>query len=66
VTIPAGPLPVPSTVRRAALVGLSLARRTAPEVGAWLKDLLADRPLAVEAPAPGLTALANRIVGYLD
>jgi DICT domain-containing protein len=56
----------PSTVRRAALVGSSLARRTAPEVGAWLEELLQDRPLAVEAPAPGLTALANRIVGYLD
>ncbi len=56
----------PSTVRRAALVGSSLARRTAPDVGAWLEELLQDRPLAVEAPAPGLTALANRIVGYLD
>ena len=56
----------PSTVRRAALVGSSLARRSAPEVGARLEELLQDRPLAVEAPAPGLTALANRIVGYLD
>jgi DICT domain-containing protein len=56
----------PSTVRRAALVGSSLARRSAPEVGAWLEELLENRPLAVEAPAPGLTALANRIVGYLD
>ena len=56
----------PSTVRRAALVGSSLARRSAPEVGARLEELLEDRPLAVEAPAPGLTALANRIVGYLD
>ncbi len=56
----------PSTVRKAALVGSSLARRSAPEVGAHLEELLQDRPLAVEAPAPGLTALANRIVGYLD
>jgi DICT domain-containing protein len=56
----------PSTVRRAALVGSSLARRSAPEVGARLEELLENRPLAVEAPAPGLTALANRIVGYLD
>ena len=28
--------------------------------------MLADRPLAVEAPAPGLTALTNRMIGYLD
>ena len=56
----------PSTVRKAALVGSSLARRSAPGVGAHLEELLQDRPLAVEAPAPGLTALANRIVGYLD
>ena len=56
----------PTTVRRAALVASSLARRSAPEVGARLEELLQDRPLAVEAPAPGLTALANRIVGYLD
>jgi DICT domain-containing protein len=56
----------PSTVRRAALVGSALARRAAPEVGARLEDLLQDRPLAVESPAPGLTALANRIVGYMD
>ena len=56
----------PSTVRRAALVGSSLARRSAPEVGARLEELLENRPLAVESPAPGLTALANRIVGYLD
>ena len=25
-----------------------------------------DRPLALESPAPGLTALTNRIVGYID
>jgi len=56
----------PSTVRRAALVGSSIARRTAPEVGARLEELLQDRPLAVESPAPALTALTNRIVGYLD
>lgn len=56
----------PTTVRRAALVGSSLARRTAPEAGARLEELLQDRPLAVESPAAGLTALTNRIVGYLD
>jgi DICT domain-containing protein len=56
----------PATVRRSALVGASLARRVAPEVGDELERLLEDRPLAVEAPAPALTALTNRIVAYLD
>jgi DICT domain-containing protein len=56
----------PRTVRRAALVGASLARRTAPAVGEELEALLQDRPLAVEAPVPALTALTNRIVGYLE
>jgi MerR family transcriptional regulator, light-induced transcriptional regulator len=53
-------------VRRAALVGAALARRVAPEVGEEMERLLTDRPLAVESPAPGLTALTNRIVSYLD
>jgi DICT domain-containing protein len=46
----------PHVVRRAALVGASLAARTAPEVGAELERRLQDRPLAVEAPAPARTA----------
>ena len=33
---------------------------------AQLRALLSDRPLAVETPAPGLTALTNRMIGYLD
>jgi DICT domain-containing protein len=53
-------------VRRAALVGAALAGRQAPELGARLEALLRDRPQAFEAPVPALTALTNRIVGYLD
>ena len=53
-------------VRRAAQVGAALAARRAPEWSERLLGMLADRPLAVEAPAPGLTALTNRMIGYLD
>lgn len=56
----------PPTVRRAALAGAAIAHDAAPVVGARLDALLRDRPLALEAPAPGLTALTNRIVGYMD
>ena len=56
----------PGTVRRAALVGAALARRSAPRVGERVERLLADRPLAVEAPPVALTALTNRVVAYLD
>jgi len=56
----------PRTVRRAALVGAALTRPTAPAVAASVERLLQDRPLAVEEPAPALTALTNRIVGYLE
>ena len=56
----------PRTVRRAAFVAAAIARRSAPHVGDRLEALLRDRPLALESPAPGLTALTNRIVGYLD
>ena len=41
-------------------------RAHAPEWSERLLAILADRPLAVEAPAPGLTALTNRMIGYLD
>ena len=53
-------------MRRAALVGCALTRDEAPELAARIERVLADRPLAVEAPAPGLTALTNRLVGYLE
>ena len=56
----------PSVVRRAALVGASLMRDAAPDVAGRVERVLSDRSLAVEAPAPGLTALTNRLVGYLE
>jgi DICT domain-containing protein/predicted DNA-binding transcriptional regulator AlpA len=56
----------PRVVRRAALVGAALAARGGAEVGERLEGVLRERPLAFEAPAPALTALTNRIVGYLD
>jgi DICT domain-containing protein len=56
----------PRMVRRAAEVGASLARRADDALGARLERLLSDRPLAMEHPAPSLTSVTNRIVGYLD
>jgi DICT domain-containing protein len=55
-----------AVVRQAVQVGAVLAGRACAALGERLEALLADRPLAVEVPAPGLTALTNRIVGYLD
>jgi MerR family transcriptional regulator, light-induced transcriptional regulator len=55
----------PAVVREAAQVAAGLAARALPDA-ARLPALLADRPLAFEAPPTGLTALTNRIVGYLD
>ena len=56
----------PAVVRRAALVGSSLTRTSCPELADKIDGLLADRPLGLEAPAPGLTALTNRLVSYLE
>jgi DICT domain-containing protein len=56
----------PQVVRRAAAAGAALAGRVDPELGERLAGVLEDRPLAFEAPVPALTALTNRIVGYLD
>jgi DICT domain-containing protein len=56
----------PPTVRRAALAAAAIARDSVPAVGSRLDTVLHDRPLALETPAPGLTALTNRIVGYID
>ncbi len=56
----------PQTTRRAAQVATRLVARQSAEVGAEIDALLADRPLAIEEPAPGLTALTNRIVDYLE
>jgi MerR family transcriptional regulator, light-induced transcriptional regulator len=56
----------PQVTRRASLVAAALAGRSDPELGERLESMLADRPLALERPAPGLTALTNRIVAYLE
>ncbi len=56
----------PLITRRAARIAARLAGRVCPECGDDLERLLADRPLAVENPAPALTALTNRVVAYLE
>jgi len=56
----------PVVVRRAAEVAARLAGRCDAELGDELGALLADRPLAVDQPAPALTALTNRIVAYVE
>jgi len=56
----------PRVVRRAAQVSGTLAGRVSPELGRRFEQALADRPLASAGPAPALTALTNRIVGYLE
>ncbi len=56
----------PHATRRAAQVAASLASRAAPEHGEPVEALLHDRPLAMEEPAPALTALTNRLVAYLE
>ena len=56
----------PRHVRRATLIGAALARRADEALGDHVEGLLAERALAVEHPAPGLTSVVNRIVGYLD
>jgi DICT domain-containing protein len=55
-----------SATRRAALVAARLAGRADPVFGEHLHALLEDRPLALEQPAPALTALTNRMVAYLE
>jgi MerR family transcriptional regulator, light-induced transcriptional regulator len=56
----------PRMVRRASEVGAALARRADDSLGERIEGLLAERPLAMEHPAPSLTSVTNRIVGYLD
>jgi DICT domain-containing protein len=53
-------------VRRASHVAAALARRADSALGDRMDALLDERPLALEQPAPALTAVTNRIVGYLD
>ena len=56
----------PRATRRAAQVAVGLAAREVPEEGGRVAAMLADRPLAIEEPAPSLTALTNRLVAYLE
>lgn len=56
----------PEVVRRAAQVCCTLVCRADPELASSYEEVLADRPLALETPAPGLTALTNRMLAYLD
>jgi DICT domain-containing protein len=56
----------PAVVRRAALVGCALTRPSCPGLAEDIERTLADRPLAVESPAPGLTALTNRMIAYME
>ncbi len=56
----------PRATRRAARAAARLARRVDAAYADELYALLEDRPLAFEEPAPTLTALANRVVGYLE
>jgi len=56
----------PAVVRRAALVSGALAGRADPALGERIEEQLRSRPLAVETPAPGLTALCNRMIRYLE
>lgn len=56
----------PRTTRRAAEVAARLAARADAELGDELDALLRDRPMAVEEPAPALTALTNRALAYVE
>lgn len=56
----------PEVTRRASVIAGQLACRTAPAVGDRVLDALEGRPLALERPAPALTALTNRMVRYLE
>jgi DICT domain-containing protein len=56
----------PEATRRAALVAARLAGRADPAFGERLEELLTDRPLALEEPAPALTALTNRMLAYME
>jgi MerR family transcriptional regulator, light-induced transcriptional regulator len=52
--------------RRAARAAARMAGAVDPGVGEHLDAVLVDRPLALEQPSPSLTALANRVVAYLE
>ncbi|MDP9376808.1 MAG: MerR family transcriptional regulator [Actinomycetota bacterium] len=56
----------PEVVRRASHVVCRLVARADSELAATYEELLSDRPLAIEAPAPALTAVTNRMLAYMD
>jgi DICT domain-containing protein len=56
----------PLATRRAAQVAVQLAAHADPAYAAEVEGLLAERPTALEQPAPALTALTNRVVAYLE
>jgi len=56
----------PNATRRAAQVAARLAGRADERLGRELRQMLDDRPLALEHPAPALTALTNRMVAYIE
>ena len=56
----------PRATRRAAQAAARLAGNADAEYGDRLAKLLADRPLAMEQPAPALTALTNRLLAYVE
>ncbi len=55
-----------NATRRASQVAARLVARADAELGEELQQKLDDRPLALEQPAPVLTALTNRMVAYLE
>ena len=56
----------PHAVRRAVHAATRVAAGADPDLGEELEAMLSDRPLAFEEPAPALTALTGRVVGYLE
>lgn len=56
----------PEVTRQASGIAARLASRADAALGARLEALLADRPLALDRPAPALTALTNRMVAYVE
>jgi len=56
----------PRATRKAAQLAARLAGRADPALGERLTEMLSDRPLACDEPAPSLTALTNRMVAYLE
>jgi DNA-binding transcriptional MerR regulator len=56
----------PLATRRAAEAAAGLAERADPAYGERMRAMLEDRPLALEEPAPALTALTNRVIAYLE